>query len=80
MEYAQMRFKELRLSLGLSQAEMAARMGIHQTAWGRFETGKVKDPQASTITQVCRTFNISADWLLGLSSKGGPVGPERGEK
>lgn len=69
MENAQNRYKTLRTSLGLSQAEMAEKLGMHQTAWGRFETGKVPDPRASTITLICKTFNVSADWLLGLHDR-----------
>lgn len=69
MEITQMRFKELRLNLGLSQAEIAEKLGMHQTAWGRFETGKVPDPRASTIQHICKTFNVSADWLLGLDEE-----------
>lgn len=69
MENAHNRFKALRISLGLSQAEMAEKLGMHQTAWGRFETGKVPDPRTSTIIHICKTFDISADWLLGLAEK-----------
>ena len=72
MEFIQMRFKELRLALGLSQAEIAEKLGMHQTAWGRFETGKVPDPRVSTIYHICRTFDITSDWLIGLSDRGGP--------
>lgn len=63
------RFKELRHILGLSQAEMAEKLNMHQTAWGRFETGRVPDPRASTIILICKTFNVSADWLLGLKDE-----------
>lgn len=69
MENAHNRFKELRQSLGLSQAEMAEKLNMHQTAWGRFETGKVPDPRASTIILICKTFKVSADWLLGLAEE-----------
>lgn len=67
MENAQMRFKELRQRLGLTQGEIADKLGMHQTAWGRFETGKVPDPRATTIIHICKTLDISADWLLGLT-------------
>lgn len=66
MENAQMRFKELRQKLGLTQGEIADILGMHQTAWGRFETGKVPDPRATTIIHICKTLGVSADWLLGL--------------
>lgn len=33
--------KQIREALGLSQAEMAAQLGLHQTTIGRFENGKL---------------------------------------
>jgi DNA-binding XRE family transcriptional regulator len=30
-------------------------------------------PRAFEIALICRTFNVSADWLLGLSDEGGPA-------
>lgn len=32
-------FKAIRLDLGLTQAELAAKLGLHQTTISRFETG-----------------------------------------
>ena len=69
MENAQTRFKELRQRFGLTQGEIAEKLGMHQTAWGRFETGKVPDPRCSTIVHICKTFDVSADWLLGLTDE-----------
>lgn len=69
MEFTQIRFKELRTKLGLTQVEIAAKLGIPQTAWSRLEIGKVADPRASTIVHVCTTFGVSADWLLGLTEE-----------
>ena len=69
MEFAHLRFKELRLQLGLSQAEIAEKLGMHQPAWGRFETGKVPDPRCSTIAHICTTFDVDANWLLGLTKQ-----------
>lgn len=69
MNTVNVRFKELRMKLGLTQAEMAARLGMAQPAWGRFEIGGVPDPRCSTIVLICKTFNVSADWLLGLKEE-----------
>lgn len=66
MENARIRFKELRQLLGMTQVEIADKLGMPQTAWSRLEIGKVPDPRASTIILVCKTFNVSADWLMGL--------------
>ena len=58
------RLKELRGTK--SQAAVAKRLGISQQGWARYETGKIL-PGAEMIRQICSEFNISADWLLGLS-------------
>lgn len=66
MEFIHIRFKELRLNLGLTQTQMAEKLGMKQQAWARFEAGGVPDPRCSTIVLICKTFGVSADWLLGL--------------
>lgn len=66
MEFTQIRFKELRTGLGMTQAEIAQKLGIAQQAWARFESGKVPDPRTSTIVHICKTLGVSSDWLLGL--------------
>ena len=32
----------------------------------KLEYGTTPDPRASTIAHICKTLNVSADWLLGL--------------
>lgn len=67
MEFVQIDFKGLRKELGLSQREIAKRLGMKQPTWARLESGGVPDPRASTIVHICRTLRVSADDLLGLS-------------
>lgn len=55
---------------GMSQKEAASIIGQSQQAWGRWESGAVS-PGAEILHQICSSFSVSADWLLGL--------PERGE-
>lgn len=59
------RLKEARKAKGLTQAEAAEMTGILQQAWQRLERG-TPDPKMSTIFNICKTLNISADWLIGL--------------
>lgn len=66
MQDVKVRFKELRAGLNLTQSEIAAKLGMKQSAWARFEAGGVPDPRCSTIIQICKTFNVSSDWLLGI--------------
>lgn len=63
--------KELRGSS--SHREMADAIGIKYSAWARYEKGEVL-PGAEIITKICRAHACSADWLLGLPSRGGSAG------
>lgn len=59
------RLKAARKAKGLTQVEIAAILGVTQGSYQRMETGN-HDLKMSTIYQLCKTLNISADWLLGL--------------
>ena len=69
MENIHLRFKEIRLRQGLTQAEMATKLGMKQPAWARLENGGVPDPRSSTIVDLCKTFKVDANWLLGLGTE-----------
>ena len=51
----------------LTQTELATQLGITQKSYQRMESG-VHDLKMSTIYQLCKALNISADWLLGLNT------------
>lgn len=68
MKNVHLRFKEIRQMHGLTQTEMAQRLGMKQPAWARLENGGVPDPRSSTIFELCRQFNVDANWLLGLKN------------
>lgn len=57
---------ELRKERGLSQATVAKDLGVSLGIVCYWETNK-SDPTASNIAKVARYFNVSADYLLGLS-------------
>ena len=59
------RLKQARLDKGYTQVEIAAKLGIQQQAWQRYETGKL-DLKMSSIYTICKALDISADWLIGL--------------
>lgn len=59
------RLKQARLDKGYTQTEIATKLDIPQQTWQRYETGKY-DLKMSTIYNICRALDISADWLLGL--------------
>lgn len=56
---------ELRQELGISQQELARRVGVSQKAIDFWEKG-INEPKASYIIGLAKTFNVSADLLLGL--------------
>lgn len=66
MQFVNIRYKELRKRLGLTQEQIAQKLGITQSAWARMESGGVQDIRVSTLFHICKTLNVSADWLLGL--------------
>lgn len=68
--------RQLRMSLGYSQAEAAERLGLAAEAYGRLERGSVL-PRVSTLVRLAKLFNVSTDSLLGLQNvSDGEAGPE----
>ena len=61
-----MRLKELRGEE--SQAKFAARLGLPQQTYYRYESGK-SEPPLSLLRNISLKFGVSADWLLGLPEK-----------
>ena len=59
------RIKELRLSKGLSQMQLAKRLNLSQSAIAKWELGKT-EPTASAIILLAKFFGETADYLLGL--------------
>lgn len=59
------RLKQARLQIGLTQVELAEKLGLSQTSYQRMETG-AHDIKMSNIYNICKTLGISADWLLGI--------------
>lgn len=57
------KIKDLRKSAGLSQAELAFRLGLFQKDVSRWESG-THSPQAETLARLCKALNVSADELL----------------
>lgn len=59
------KLKTLRKERGLSQQELAERIGVHKNAICNYEQDK-RIPTADVIYSVAILFNVSADYLLGL--------------
>ena len=58
--------RELREDKDLKQKDLAAVLGTTQQVYSRYEKGENEMPIRHLIT-LCRFYNVSADYLLGLS-------------
>ena len=67
------------MDLGLSQAQVAEKLGITQTAYAVWERHPV-GLKPEQIVEVCKVLQISPDYLFGMKSsrsQSGPVGKLR---
>jgi transcriptional regulator with XRE-family HTH domain len=58
------RIRQARLRYGMSQAELARRIGISGTALNQIESGKTPDPGVSRIVGIASVLGVSTDHLL----------------
>ena len=64
------RIRMLRHHLGLTQAEFGEKLGVGNELICKLETTN-RNISTDSLYKICKTFNVSADWLLGLSDDGG---------
>ena len=62
------RLKELRLSRGLSQAELAAQLHLSSTTINRYEHG-LREPSLDVLMAVAEFFSVDINYLLCYSSE-----------
>ncbi len=60
------RLKQLRISKGVTQKQVAEFLNVAPNSIQRFEYGTNR-PSIDSIIKLCTYFNVSADYLLGLS-------------
>lgn len=65
MQVYQMRLRELRTDNDLSQRQIAEHLGIKQTVYSRYETGK-NDMKIEQLVKLALFYKVSADYILGL--------------
>lgn len=56
------RIKELRKTLGITQQDFAARIGLKRNTIAQYEMGR-NLPLDAVIISICREFNVSETWL-----------------
>ena len=59
------RIKQARIQRGYSQIKIAEILNTTQQQYSKYENGQNEIPVRHIIT-LCRFYEISADWLLGL--------------
>lgn len=62
------RLKLLRLSLGITQKDFAEKIGITASALSSYENN-LKNPSITVAKRIAETFNVSIDWLCGLTNE-----------
>ena len=66
-------FKALRQARGLTQAQMADKLGVSISAVSMYEQGRRK-PDNDMLRKICEKFRVSTDSLLGINVKGNSEG------
>ena len=62
------RLKNMRETRGLSQADLASRVGVNAQQIYRIENGKSLNPGTDLIIAIARELDVSSDYLLGLTN------------
>lgn len=62
------RLAELREQKGLTKEELAERVGVSTSTLSRLESGQIQKFSDEMLTALAREFNVSADFLLGLTN------------
>ena len=62
------KIKELRLSLGLNQPQLAQKLGVSKQCISNWENGYIQ-PSLDMVYKLVKLFSVSSDYLLGLSEK-----------
>lgn len=56
--------RKLRKEKGMTQSELSKVLGIAQTTYAGYETGK-SEPDLNTLTKIADYYKISLDFLTG---------------
>ena len=60
---------ELRERHGLTQNQLAHRLGLKNSTISKYETSNVPPP-ALMVRKIAKTFGVSSDYLLGIEPQG----------
>lgn len=61
------RIKELRKEKGLTQKQLATLLNKSETGYASWEQG-LSEPNVNDLRLLCKIFEVSADYLLGITN------------
>ena len=67
LELFGLRLKSLRLKKGLTQSQLAKKLELTRSSISYYEKNAVY-PSIEILIKICRYFDVSADFLIGLSN------------
>lgn len=66
MDIFSIKLKELRLEKGLTLKTLSEKLGMPLRTYANYEQG-IREPSLETIRALCRFYDVTADYLLGLT-------------
>ena len=60
--------KTLRLKKGMTQAQLAFKLGVTKSVISAYETG-LRLPSYDILIHIAKLFNVSTDYLLGMENR-----------
>lgn len=60
--------KSRRVEMGMTQKQLAALAGVHESAIAQYEKG-MRNPTFETINRLCDALGLTADYLMGRKPK-----------
>lgn len=67
------RIRELRTALGMTQDSLAKRLGVDRTTISKWEKEDGAEPDSGTIVSLSHIFGVSTDYLLGRTDDPTPL-------
>lgn len=71
MSQAGQRIKGMRVSLGITQGELAKRALMKQGTISELESGVSQRPRGDSLVRIAKALDVDPDWLI--TGKGSPV-------
>lgn len=64
------RLKKARQDYGLTQVEASKLLKIDKSTLAKYELGQ-REPNIELLVLIALLYDVSADWLIGVTAKGG---------